>query len=135
MRSPVIRQGRKGFVERRSATLYLVTGVTGFVVDFGLLVFFREVGGTPVWLATSAGFWVGLAVVFLVNKYVTFGVRHQGHVQLLRYLVLLGVNWLLTLAFVGLAVHVGVGYQFGKIIAVTAMTMWNYPAYRLWVFR
>jgi putative flippase GtrA len=114
---------------------YLTVGVLGFAVDFGLLVLLREMFRTPIWLAATVAFWSSLAVVFLTNKYVIFGTRGAGHRQLARYLTLLGINYLVTLAVIALAERVGVGYQVGKVVAVAMTTVWNYLAYEFWVFR
>lgn len=119
----------------RRFLIYLAVGVTGFVVDFGLLVLFREVVGTPVWVAATIAFWGSLAIVFLTNKYVTFGARGAGHRQLVRYFVLLGINYLATLAVLDLAERSGLGYQIGKVVAVGMTTAWNFVAYQHWVFR
>jgi putative flippase GtrA len=115
--------------------LYVSVGALGFVVDFGLLVLFREVVGTAVWVAATIAFWASLGVVFLTNKYVTFGARGAGHRQLVRYFVLLGINYVVTLGVIALADRTGLGYQVGKIAAVIMTTVWNYVAYQLWVFR
>jgi putative flippase GtrA len=114
---------------------YVAVGLAGFAVDFGLLVLFREVVGTPVLVAATIAFWASLAVVFLTNKYVTFDARGSGHRQIVRYFVLLGFNYLATLGVVYLAERTGLGYQLGKIAAVGMTTIWNYFAYQLWVFR
>ncbi|MDN5858016.1 MAG: GtrA family protein, partial [Pseudonocardia sp.] len=107
----------------------------GFAVDFGLLVFFREVVGTPVWVAATIAFWSSLAVVFLTNKYVTFAARGSGHRQLVRYFLLLGFNYLATLAVLYLAERTGLGYQLGKVVSVALTTAWNFFIYQKWVFR
>lgn len=133
-RPSLLRRLSTSLSVRRFAT-YVAVGLVGFGVDFGMLVFFREVVGAPVWAATTIAFWASLAVVFLSNKYVTFGARGMAHRQLVRYFVLLGVNYLATLGVVALAEHVGVGYQIGKIAAVAMTTVWNYFVYQLWVFR
>lgn len=126
--------GGQGLSARRFLT-YLVVGVAGFAVDFGLLLLFREVVGAPVWLAATIAFWGSLGVVFLTNKYVTFSAQGSGHRQLVRYFVLLGFNYLATLAVLYVAERVGLGYQLGKVVAVAMTTVWNYLAYQLWVFR
>lgn len=122
-------------LDGRRFLVYVVVGVVGFAVDFGLLVLFREVVRTPVWLAATISFWASLAVVFLSNKYLTFDARGAGSRQLLRYFVLLGVNYLATLGVIYLAERTGFGYQIGKVVAVGMTTIWNYFAYQLWVFR
>lgn len=119
----------------RRFLLYGTVGVVGFAVDFGLLVLFREVVGASVWLAATIAFWASLAVVFLSNKYLTFGARGAGHRQLVRYFILLGINYLVTLGVIFLAERAGLGYQIGKIAAVGMTTVWNFFAYQLWVFR
>lgn len=126
---------RAGTLSARRFLVYVAVGLAGFAVDFGLLVLFREVVGTPVWLAATIAFWSSLAVVFLTNKFVTFDARGSGHRQLIRYFVLLGVNYLATLGVIYLAERTGLGYQIGKIAAVGMTTIWNYFAYQLWVFR
>lgn len=124
----------QGLSARRFLT-YIAVGVAGFAVDFGLLLLFREVVGTPVWVAATIAFWGSLAVVFLSNKYLTFSARGSGHHQLVRYFVLLGVNYVVTLGVLYLAERTGLGYQLGKIVSVGMTTVWNYFAYQLWVFR
>ena len=126
--------GRSSLSIRRFA-IYVGVGLAGFAVDFGLLVLLREVFGAPVWLATTVAFWASLGVVFLSNKYLTFGAQGAGHRQLVRYFILLGVNYLATLGVIWLAERTGLGYQLGKIISVAMTTLWNYFAYQLWVFR
>jgi putative flippase GtrA len=131
---PISKRDRSALSRRRLLS-YLAVGVLGFAVDFGLLVLLREVFATPIWLAATVAFWSSLAVVFLSNKYVTFGARGAGHRQLARYLTLLGINYLVTLGVIALAERVGVGYQVGKVVAVAMTTAWNYVAYEFWVFR
>lgn len=124
----------QGLSARRFLT-YVAVGVAGFAVDFGLLLFFREIVGSPVWLAGTIAFWGSLAVVFLSNKYFTFAAQGPGHRQLVRYFVLLGFNYVVTLGVLYLAERTGIGYQIGKIVSVAMTTVWNYFAYQLWVFR
>lgn len=124
----------QGLSARRFLT-YIAVGVAGFAVDFGLLLLFREVVGTPVWVAATIAFWGSLAVVFLSNKYLTFGAQGSSRHQLLRYFILLGVNYLVTLGVLYVAERTGLGYQIGKIASVAMTTVWNYFAYQLWVFR
>lgn len=119
----------------RRFLVYVGVGAVGFAVDFGLLVLLREVFGAPVWLATTVAFWGSLGVVFLSNKYLTFGAQGAGHRQLVRYFILLGFNYLATLGVIWLAERTGLGYQLGKVISVAMTTLWNYVAYQLWVFR
>jgi putative flippase GtrA len=130
-----VTKRRPSAVSLRRALGYLAVGLAGFAVDFGLLVLLREVAKAPVWLAATIAFWASLAIVFLTNKYVTFNARGPGHRQLVRYVILLTINYLATLGVIALAERVGVGYQIGKVVAVAMTTVWNYFAYEFWVFR
>ncbi len=129
------QRGARSALSARRFLVYVGVGAAGFAVDFGLLVLLREVFGAPVWLAATVAFWASLGVVFLSNKYLTFGARGAGHRQLVRYFVLLAFNYLATLGVIWLAERTGLGYQLGKIISVAMTTVWNYFAYQLWVFR
>ena len=135
MNDATLRRRIGSAVSIRRIALYIGVGLVGFCVDFGLLLLFREVFGTPIWIAATIAFWASLAVVFLSNKYLTFGARGMGHRQLVRYFVLLGINYLATLGIIAVAQRIGVGYQVGKVAAVAVTTVWNYLAYQLWVFR
>ncbi|MCW0213806.1 MAG: GtrA family protein [Pseudonocardia sp.] len=130
-----MRQRIGSAISLRRIAIYIGVGLVGFCLDFGLLLLFREVVGTPVWVAATIAFWGSLAVVFLSNKYLTFGARGMGHRQLVRYFVLLGFNYVATLGIIALTQRLGIGYQVGKVAAVALTTAWNYLAYQLWVFR
>lgn len=127
--------GGRSALSARRFLIYIGVGAVGFAVDFGLLVLLREVFGAPVWLAATVAFWGSLGVVFLSNKYLTFGAQGAGPRQLVRYFILLGFNYVATLGVIWLAERTGLGYQLGKIISVAMTTLWNYFAYQLWVFR
>ena len=129
------RPSVRSSLDVRRFLIYVGVGLAGFAVDFGLLVLLREVFGAPVWLAATVAFWASLGVVFLSNKYLTFGAQGGGHRQIVRYFILLGFNYLATLGVIWLGERTGLGYQLGKIISVAMTTLWNYFAYQLWVFR
>ena len=114
---------------------YVGVGVLSLVVDAGTLGLLYEVAGWPLWLATSAGFWLSFTVNFLANKYVTFGARAHGARQLVRYSVLVGLNYLANLGIVTGLVAIGLAAVPAKVIAVALLSILNFLAYRQWVFR
>src|SRR4051794_16384731 len=59
------------------------------------------------WLATTSGFWLSFAVNFAANKYVTFAARTNGRRQLVRYSVLVRLNFLVNLVIVTALVDLG----------------------------
>ncbi|MCZ2812317.1 MULTISPECIES: GtrA family protein [unclassified Modestobacter] len=114
---------------------YVGVGLLSLVVDAGTLWLLYDVAGRPLWLATTAGFWLSFVVNFLANKYFTFGVRTDGTRQLLRYGLLVVLNYLANLGIVTGLVAVGLPAVLAKVIAVALLTGLNFFAYRHWVFR
>jgi len=117
-----------------SAVRYLVVGGLAFVVDFGLVFFFYQKIGWPLWLATGAGFIASFAVNYTLQRIFSFSSRAAHGGALLRYSLLVAVNTLLTIAIVTLLNSTILGWAGGKIIATIATMVGNYFAYRHWVF-
>jgi putative flippase GtrA len=114
---------------------YAGVGLLSLLVDAGTLWLLYNVAGRPLWLATTAGFWLSFVVNFAANKYFTFGVRTDGKRQLLRYAVLVLLNYAANLALVTGLVGLGLPAVVAKVIAVALITGANFVAYRQWVFR
>ena len=114
---------------------YVGVGLLSLLVDAGTLWLLYNVAGRPLWLATTAGFWLSFVVNFAANKYFTFGVRTDGKRQLLRYAVLVLLNYAANLALVTGLVGLGLPAVVAKVIAVGLITGANFVAYRQWVFR
>ena len=113
---------------------YLLIGCTSFVVDLGLLSLCYRVLHWPLWLATGAGFWGSFAYNYLLQRRFAFTAAATVLGSLTRYSVLLGFNTLATMGIVELFQQLGPGYVAGKVAATGATTIWNYFAYKKWVF-
>lgn len=119
---------------RSSGARYLAVGVLSYVVDLGLLALCYSVLGLPLWLSTSVGFWTSFALNFGLNRAVTFRSRSPAVGQLVKYSLLVTLNYLANLTIVAAAEHVGAGYAVGKTVSVGILVVVNYAAYRWWVF-
>jgi len=113
---------------------YVVVGVVSFTVDFGALTTSFKVLHTPLWVATSIGFWLSFVVNFLLNKHFSFQAPNRTSRQLVRYTILVTVNYLITLGIVDGAEAIGIGYLVGKAVALCLLTAGTYLVYRRWVF-
>lgn len=113
---------------------YIAVGATTFALDFGVLAFLREMLGATLWASTSAGFGAALLFNFTTQRSVTFRVRGRLHSHLLRYVVVLGINYLVTVALVLTAQAVGIGYAAGKVVATVLLGFTTFFAYKHWVF-
>jgi putative flippase GtrA len=129
------RRGRLAALAQNSAIRYLIAGGAAFLVDLGLLALFREVFGWPTWLAAGTAFVLSFAFTYTAQRWFTFGSQAPHGAALVKYTALVVFNTFATSAIVALVDLTSAGWIVGKVIATVATTVWNYFAYRYWVFR
>jgi putative flippase GtrA len=130
-RSPSVPKPRL----RRQLFWYLVVGGVTVVVDIGLLALLHEAYGVSLGIATTVAFCTAVTVNFLLNRTAMSSRGTQGLMQhALRYGSLVVANYLVTLAVVTTAGHVGDRYLVAKVAVVAGSTLWNFLLYRHWVF-
>lgn len=131
--------------EIRRFARFAAIGVVGTLVDFGLLVFFKELLGFPVWIANTLSYSAGIANNFILNRLWTFSDARE-KAPLLQFaqfaaisLVGLLLNTLIVTLLAGtLETLPGleqVGYIAAKVIATGLVLFWNFFANRYWTFR
>lgn len=123
---------------------YLVVGVTSFIIDFGLLFFFRFGLGIDLAIATSIGYWVSITYNFILNRSWSFsaGDRKKLRKHALAYGVLIGFNYTFTVLFVARVSHAlrssgvraTIAVAMAKVLAVVIQTTWNYFIYKNYIF-
>jgi putative flippase GtrA len=115
---------------------FLASGVLSVVIDMGLLYALHGVFDVWLPLATFLATALSFTVNFTMNRLWSFG-STEAPVggQMVRYLVLAGLNWVLTVLLVSGLVWVGLFYMLAKLLTVVLNAVVNYFAYRLWVFR
>ncbi|WP_329110112.1 GtrA family protein [Micromonospora sp. NBC_01699] len=120
---------RTGFVR------YLVVGGGSAALDTGLLWLLH--GAFEVWLplATFVGVVTSTGLNFLLNRSWVFASTGGAGGQLVRYLILVGVNWVLTVLMVSALAGLGLNYLVAKCLALVVLTTLNFLLYRAWVFR
>lgn len=115
---------------------YLAVGGTTFAIDFFLLVFLHGVLGVNVLIAATISYWVSIAYNFLVNRFWTFSATEKSGLarHLVLYLLLLGFNYLFTIAFLAVTGHLGMHYTIAKVLAVAIQMTWTYVTYKKVIF-
>jgi putative flippase GtrA len=113
---------------------YLLAGLLAFAVDFGLLFLFREVFGWPTAVAAAVAFLVSFAFTYTIQRTLGFMSRAPHGRALVRYTILVAANTVATAVIVTLVDQTAAGWGVGKVIATATTTIWNYFAYRWWVF-
>ncbi len=136
MNSPTGRRGASwlGTLLQNTAVRYLIAGGVAFLVDFGLLALFHEVFGWETWLAAGAAFVVSFAFTYTIQRVFSFGSDVPHGRALVKYTLLVAFNTVATAVIVGLVDESALSWAGGKVIATVVTTVWNYFAYKYWVF-
>jgi putative flippase GtrA len=117
------------------ALRFLLVGMASAGTDVALLAALHGLAGMPLLAATTLAFWASLAVNFALNRGWVFpGGSGSVRGQAARYLFLVGVNYLATLALVGGLAAAGVPYMLAKVVALVSIACWNFVLYRRWIF-
>lgn len=117
-----------------SAVRYVVVGAFCFIVDAGLLWVLYDIVRLPLAVATPIAFLASFGVTYTLQRMVAFSSDARVAPSVGRYILLVAFNTLATTAIVWGIDALGVGWLGGKVVAVVATTVWNYFAYRYWVF-
>lgn len=112
---------------------YLIVASIGYVVDFGSLIFFKQLIGWHYLLAATIGFLAGLIIVYFLSNRFVFGdskIKSQaGEFGLFALIGLIGLvmlnllMWLFTDIFL-------FNYLISKLIATVFVYIWNFFARR-----
>lgn len=123
------------FLYKLSFMRYAFVGGTTFAIDFFLLVLLHGFLAMDLGLATTIAYWTAIVYNFSLNRAWTFSLADREdlkkHTSL--YLMLLGFNYLFTLAFVSI-VSLLVGFAVAKILAVAISVSWTYYIYKNYIF-
>jgi putative flippase GtrA len=114
---------------------FIFVGVISAVVDLGVL-WLLDRFGVPYALAVTAGFVAGLGVNYWLHAGFTFEVESRSVEQLSRFLVVVLINYLLTIGIVALLHGVfDLGVMVAKLVSLPFVAVNGYILSRVWVFR
>ena len=121
---------------RQQFTKYFITGVSAVILDISSLAFFKEVlYFTPLEAIIVNQFFL-LAYVFFVNKYWSFKSTDITHRQMIRFLILSGVNYLISVTWMWLwNERLGFNYLGVRIVNVALSVSWNFLLYKYWIYK
>ncbi len=113
--------------------VFIAGGVLSALVDVGLMQLLLMLG-RPALSAASAGFVAGLMVNYLFHARVTFRqISSAGVVA--RYLTVVGLNYLITLAAVAVAHSLFALPLAGKLASLPLVAINGYLFSKHWVFK
>jgi putative flippase GtrA len=124
---------RKVMVHSRQFATFIAGGLLCALVDIGVMQLLLRVGAHFTG-ATTAGFLAGLLVNYAFHSRVTFEAAASTS-SFARYLCVVGLNYLLTMGCVSLAVALAGMPLLGKIVSLPLVSVSGYFLSRFWIFR
>ena len=114
---------------------YFVVGFSGVFLDMATLILFKEYFGWWPTFAVIINQIILISYNFTLNKYWSFKNKEMPHKQLLRYLVLAGFNYLLSVLAMYIFNHnLGFDYRLIRLGTILVMVSWNFFLYKYWVY-
>jgi putative flippase GtrA len=124
---------RKVMRHSRQFGTFLAGGLLCAAVDIGTMQVLLRAGAHFTG-ATTAGFLAGLLVNYAFHSRVTFD-RAASASSFARYLCVVGLNYLLTMGCVSLAVALAGMPLLGKIVSLPLVAVSGYLLSKFWIFR
>lgn len=121
---------------RHSFVRYVAIGGTTFALDFFFLILLHGILDINIIVAATVAYWTSIVFNFLANRFWTFEAT-ETHIakHAAAYGMLLAMNYLFTVGFIGAATHFGMHYTIAKIISVAIQMTWTYIAYKKMIFK
>lgn len=117
-----------------SFLLHVATGVLAVAAHYALMALLIWAGMSP--LAGSAiGFIAGAVVRFALSKRVVFRSRVANGPALLRFFVVLALQFWANLGLLAGLLWLGLSVPVAQLVTTAVLTVFNYLAHRIWVFR
>jgi len=128
---------------------YTIVGSSAFVIDFVLLIFFREfLGMNPTWALALEQILV-VAYIFFLNKYWSFKAKGQTVKQITRFFILMLWNYVFAIAWMWFFTNLisfsfnitlfgkvhDIWYLFVRLANILLAISWNFLIYKYWVYK
>jgi putative flippase GtrA len=115
-------------------TLHVLTGFIAVAVHYSMLYLLLQVSMPPL-VASAIGFCGGAVTRFVLAYYRVFAPTQGLTAAGWRFVVVIGAGMLANTALLGALLGAGLSVWPAQIATTISLTLGNYIAYRLWVFR
>ena len=116
---------------------YIIVGGTSYAIELSVLLLLVRVFDFNTTLAVSIGFWLGLVISFLLQKFLAFKNTDTRAkrltIQTVYYALLVLFNYGFTLLFVHL-LEPFIDLSIARTLALIITTAWNYIIYKKVIF-
>jgi len=115
---------------------YVLTGLTGVVIDFGLLFILTEYFDIYYIISAVISYMMGFLYCFFLNKYWVFKKKGDGNRQLIKYSITAAFNYLFTILVLYLLTDMlGLYYMISKFIIIATISTWNFLLYKYVIYK
>lgn len=114
---------------------YAMVGAAATAGHYGVLAMLVEWAHAPAWFGSGVGAVVGAQLAFAGNRVFTFGHRGDWRAAWLKFQGTALAGALLGMLIVGVAVHAGLHYLAGQVVATLAGLVLTFAINRRWTFR
>lgn len=114
---------------------YTIISMVTFVLDMSLLTVLVHRTHMPVSLAVSLSYAVGFSINYILNRTLNFQSRAPVPGQLVRYVNVVVVDFLLTLGMTRGLIALGLIVPLSRLISGCVIGLGTFFLYRHWVFR
>lgn len=118
---------------RPQFAVFVLGGLLCAALDVGLMQVLLWQGAAAL-LATSGGFLAGLLLNYAFHARVTFGRLASGG-SFLRFLCVVAINYMITLALVSLALALAFPPLAGKLVSLPVVAVNGFLLSKHWIFK
>lgn len=121
---------------RHQFVRYFIIGFSGVFLDVGSLYLLREyLHVRPVMAVIINGIFL-LNYVFFLNKHWAFKSTGVTHKQVVRFLILSGVNYAISVTWMYIFNEkMGFNYLLVRVANIALSVAWNFLLYKHWVYK
>lgn len=127
----------KNYVQNSTLLRYILVGGTSFALEILILLIFIKLLNVNESIAVSIGFWSGLIISFILQKFFAFKDNSVDFsrlsTQTIYYGVLVLINYVFTLLFTLILTPI-FGLIVSRTLALIITTCWNYIIYKKVIF-
>ncbi|PRC93959.1 GtrA family protein [Solimicrobium silvestre] len=124
---------RKFFIRQRQFFVFIVGGGVCALIDIGLMQLLIAFGINYVG-ATSTGFLAGLLINYAFHANLTFRANTTSR-RFVRYLCVVVINYLITIASVSLSMSLTETPLIGKLVSLPIIAINGYMLSKYWIFK
>jgi putative flippase GtrA len=113
--------------------IFISGGLLSALIDIGTMAVLLRMSVSS-FIATTSGFALGLGVNYIFHSSMTFGAQKTIR-SVTRYIIIVGLNYGMTLAFVFVAQLLNLGAIAGKMMSLPFVAINGFLLSKYWAFR